>query len=126
MARHLRAEYPYTLYYLTACGTDQQTIVHNETDRTNFLTRPEQEILPQRRRSAKSSNDPTRVLPSINQKLVQCLLGFGVIGFPQKHLGRTEFLEVGVDVSLLLQNQPVFDVVVEKNSRCAIKAELGL
>jgi len=126
MARHLRAEYPYALAYLTARGTDQQTIVHHETDRTDFLTRLGQEILPQRRRSAKSSNDPTPVLPSISQKLVECLFGFGVIDFPQKHLGRTEFLVVGVDVSLLLQNQPIFDVVVEKNPRCAIKAELGL
>jgi hypothetical protein len=54
-------EYPGALYHLTARGNDQQTILHDETDRTDFLTRLGQEVLQQRRRSAKSSNDPTRV-----------------------------------------------------------------
>ncbi|OGW49113.1 MAG: hypothetical protein A2V62_02500 [Nitrospirae bacterium RBG_19FT_COMBO_58_9] len=68
MARHLRAEYPGVLSHLTARGNDQQTIVHDETDRTDFLTRLGQEFLPQRRRSAKSSNGPTRVLAGPKQR----------------------------------------------------------
>ena len=57
-----------TLSHLTARGNDQQTIVHDETDRTDFLTRLGQEIPPQQWGSAQSSNDPTRVseaVPSI-------------------------------------------------------------
>jgi len=47
--------------HLTTRGNDQQTIFHDETDRTDFLTRLRHEVLPQRWRSAKSSNDPTRL-----------------------------------------------------------------
>ena len=68
MARHLRVEYPGALSHLTARGNDQQTIVHDETDRTDFLTRLGQEIPPQQWCSAQSSDDPTRVseaVPSI-------------------------------------------------------------
>ncbi len=61
MARQLRVKYPGALYHLTARGNDQHTIVHDVTDRTDFLTRLGQEILPQRLRSTKSRNDPTRV-----------------------------------------------------------------
>ena len=46
MARHLRVEYPDTLSLLTTRGNDQQTIVHHETDRTDFLSRLGQEVLP--------------------------------------------------------------------------------
>jgi len=46
MARHLRVEYPGALDHFTARGTDQQTIVHAETDRTDYLTRLVQNILP--------------------------------------------------------------------------------
>jgi len=46
MARHLRMEYPGALDHFTARGTDQQTIVHAETDRTDCLTRLGQNILP--------------------------------------------------------------------------------
>ena len=46
MARHLRVEYPGALDHFTARGTDQQTIVHAETDRTDCLTRLGQKILP--------------------------------------------------------------------------------
>jgi len=46
MARHLRVEYPGALDHFTARGTDQQTIVHAETDRTNCLTRLGQKIFP--------------------------------------------------------------------------------
>jgi len=46
MARHLRVEYPGALSHLTARGNDQQTIFHDETDRTDFLSRLGQEILP--------------------------------------------------------------------------------
>ena len=46
MARHLRVEYPGALDHFTARGTDQQTIIHDETDRTDFLTRLGQKILP--------------------------------------------------------------------------------
>ena len=60
MACLLRVEYSGTLSHLTARSNDQPTIVHDATDRTDFLTRLGQEILPQRWRSAKSSNDPTR------------------------------------------------------------------
>jgi hypothetical protein len=45
MARHFAGEYPAALSHLTARGNDQQTIVHDETDRTDFLTRLWQEIL---------------------------------------------------------------------------------
>jgi hypothetical protein len=38
MARHLRVEYPGALDRFTVRGNDQQTIVHHETDRTDFLT----------------------------------------------------------------------------------------
>jgi hypothetical protein len=51
-------EHPHPLH---RSGNDQQTIVHHKNDRTDFL-QPErlgQDILPQRWRSAKSSNDPT-------------------------------------------------------------------
>ena len=58
MACHLRVEYPDAFSCLTAYGNDQQTIVPDKTDRTDFLTRLGQELLPQRWRSAKSSNDP--------------------------------------------------------------------
>jgi len=54
-----RVEYPGTLSHLTVRGNDQQTIVHDKTDRMDFLTGLGQEMLPQRWRSAKSSNDPT-------------------------------------------------------------------
>jgi len=54
-------EYPDVPSHLTARGNDLQTIVHDETDRTDFSTRLGQEVLLQRWRSAKSSNDPTRV-----------------------------------------------------------------
>ena len=47
--------------HLTTRGNDQQTIFHDETDRTDFLTRLGQEVLQHRWRSAKSSNDPTRL-----------------------------------------------------------------
>jgi hypothetical protein len=46
MARHLRVEYPGALDHFTARGTDQQTIVHDETDRTDCLTRLRQKMLP--------------------------------------------------------------------------------
>ena len=46
MARHLRVKYPGTLSHLTARGNDQQTILHAETDRTDFLTRLGPEGLP--------------------------------------------------------------------------------
>jgi len=46
MARHLRVEYPGGFDYFTARDTDQQTIVHAETDRTDCLTRLGQNILP--------------------------------------------------------------------------------
>ena len=59
MARYRRVEYPGTLSRLTPRGNDQQTIVPDKTDRTDFVTRLGQELLPQRWRSAKSSNDPT-------------------------------------------------------------------
>jgi hypothetical protein len=62
-----RVEYPGALSHLPARSNDQQTILHDETERTGFLTRLGQEILPQRWRSAKSSNDP--------------ITGRGVIGF---------------------------------------------
>jgi hypothetical protein len=58
MARQLRVEYPGAPFHLTARGYDQQTIVHDETDQTDFLTGLGQEVLPQRWRSAKSSNAP--------------------------------------------------------------------
>jgi hypothetical protein len=32
-------EYPGAFYHLTAHGNDQQTILHDETDREDFLTR---------------------------------------------------------------------------------------
>ena len=54
-------EYTGTLSHLTARGNDQQTIVHAETDRADFLTRLGQEILPQRWCSAKSNNDTIRM-----------------------------------------------------------------
>jgi hypothetical protein len=55
-------EYPGVLSHLTPRGNDKQTIFHDETDRTDFLTRLRREVLLQQRwRSAKSSNDPTRV-----------------------------------------------------------------
>ena len=60
MARQFRVGYPGALYDLSARSNDQQPIVHDETDRTDFLTRLGQEILPQRRRSAKSSNEVPR------------------------------------------------------------------
>jgi len=47
MARHLRMEYPGALSHLTARGNDQQMIVHDETDRADFLTGFWQELLPQ-------------------------------------------------------------------------------
>jgi hypothetical protein len=56
MARHLCVESPGALYHFTARGNDQQPIVHDETDRTDFLTRLGQEILPQRWCSAQSSS----------------------------------------------------------------------
>lgn len=34
--------------HLIARGNDQQTIFHDETDLTDFLTRLKQEVLPQR------------------------------------------------------------------------------
>jgi hypothetical protein len=46
MARHLRVEYPGALDHFTARGNDQQTIVHDETDRTDCVTRLGQNILP--------------------------------------------------------------------------------
>jgi hypothetical protein len=46
MARYLSVEYPGALYRFTARGNDQQTIVHHETDRTDFLTRLGPEVLP--------------------------------------------------------------------------------
>ena len=46
MPRHLRVEYPGALDHFTARGTDQQTIVHAETDRTDCLTRLGPKILP--------------------------------------------------------------------------------
>ena len=46
MARYLRGESPGAFSHLTARGNDQQTIFHDETDRTDFLTRLWQEILP--------------------------------------------------------------------------------
>ncbi len=52
MARQLRVEYPGALSHLTARGNDQQTIVHDATDRTDFLTGLGQETLPHRWRSA--------------------------------------------------------------------------
>jgi len=58
MARHLRVEYPGALSHLTARGNDQQTIVHDETDRADFLTRLGQEILPQRWCSANQAMTP--------------------------------------------------------------------
>ena len=42
---HFAGEYPAALSHLTARGNDQQTIIHDETDRTDFLTRLGQEIL---------------------------------------------------------------------------------
>jgi hypothetical protein len=51
-------KYPGTLDRFTARGNDQQTIVHDATDRTDFLTGLGQEVLPQRWCSAKSSNNP--------------------------------------------------------------------
>ena len=56
MACLLRVEYPGALDRFTAPGNDQQTIVPDETDRTDCLTRlgPDlgQETLPHRWRSA--------------------------------------------------------------------------
>jgi len=46
MTRHLRVEYPGALSLLTTRDNNQQTIAHRETDRTDFLTRPGQEVLP--------------------------------------------------------------------------------
>jgi hypothetical protein len=37
MARHLRVEYPGGFDHFTARDTDQQTIVHAATDRTDLL-----------------------------------------------------------------------------------------
>ena len=48
MARQLRVKYPGTLSHRTARGNDQPTIVPDETDQTDFLTRLGQEGLPQR------------------------------------------------------------------------------
>jgi hypothetical protein len=39
-------EYSSTLSHLTARSNDQQTILHAETDRTNFLTWLGPEVLP--------------------------------------------------------------------------------
>ena len=47
--------------HLTTRGNDQQRILYDATGRTDFLTRLRQEVLPQRWRSAESSNDPTCV-----------------------------------------------------------------
>jgi len=58
-------EYPGALSHLPARGIDQQTIFHDEPDRTDFLTRLGQEALPQRWRSAKSSNNPARALQTL-------------------------------------------------------------
>lgn len=58
MACQLHVEYSGALDHFTARGNDQQAMVHDETDRTDFLTRLGQEILSQRSRSAKASNDP--------------------------------------------------------------------
>lgn len=46
MVRDFRMEHPDTLSSLTIRGINQQTIVHHETDRTDFLPRLGQEILP--------------------------------------------------------------------------------
>jgi hypothetical protein len=46
MARYRRVEYPGALSLLTARDNNQQTIAHRETDRTDFLTGPGQEVLP--------------------------------------------------------------------------------
>jgi len=58
MTRHLRGEYQGTLSHLTARGNDQPTIVHDATDRTDFLTRLGQEILPERLCSANQAMTP--------------------------------------------------------------------
>jgi hypothetical protein len=75
MARHLRVEYPGGFDYFTARDTDQQTIVHAETDRTDCLTRLGQNILPAAlAHRATSSHVPTRAtnlkppLPSTPQR----------------------------------------------------------
>jgi len=65
MARLLRLEYSGALPHLTARGNDQQPIVHDETDRMDFLKRLGQEVLQQRWRSAKSSNDHIGVSLSV-------------------------------------------------------------
>jgi hypothetical protein len=63
MARRL--EYHRAFSHLTARGNDQQPIVHDEIDRMDFLKRLGQEVLQQRWRSAKSSNDHIGVSLSV-------------------------------------------------------------
>ena len=46
MACRLRVEYPDAFSCLTAYGNDQQTIVPDKTDRTDFLTRLGPEVSP--------------------------------------------------------------------------------
>ena len=46
MAPQLRVGYPGALDRFTARGNDQQTIVHDETGRADFLTRLGQDVLP--------------------------------------------------------------------------------
>jgi hypothetical protein len=61
MAHHLRVEYPGALDHFIARGNDRRLFMMRPTDRTDFLTGLGQEVLQQRWRSAKSSNDLTRV-----------------------------------------------------------------
>ena len=58
MACHLRVEYPGALSQLTARVNVQQTIIHDETDRADFLTGLGQEILLQRWCSANQAMTP--------------------------------------------------------------------
>jgi hypothetical protein len=46
MARHLRVEYPGGFDHFTARDTDQQTMVHAETDRTDLLDAARAEDFP--------------------------------------------------------------------------------
>lgn len=65
MAPQLHGEYSGALDHFTARGNDKQAMVHEETDRTDFLTQLGQEILPQRSRSVKSNNDPFSCLTTL-------------------------------------------------------------